>query len=73
VYGPNSKNLDFSVYKDIPVRERLHLQIRGEAFNLTNTPWFSQPDTGLQDPTFGVITSQFNSPRQIQLSLHLSF
>ena len=73
VYGPNSKNLDFSIYKDIPVKERLHLQIRGEAFNLTNTPWFAQPDMGLQDPAFGAITSQFNSPRQIQLSLHLSF
>jgi hypothetical protein len=73
VYGPNAKNLDFSIYKDLPVKERLHLQIRGEAFNLTNTPWFSQPDIGLQDPAFGAITSQFNSPRQIQLSLHLSF
>ena len=41
--------------------------------DLTNTPWFSQPDIGLQDPAFGAITSQFNSPRQIQLSLHLSF
>ena len=73
VYGPGEKNLDFSVYKDISFRERLHLQIRAEAFNLTNTPWFSNPDTNLQDPTFGAITTQFNSPRQIQISLHLSF
>jgi len=73
VYGPGEKNLDFSVYKDISVKERLHLQLRGEAFNLTNTPWFSNPDTNLQDPAFGAITTQFNSPRQVQISLHLSF
>jgi hypothetical protein len=73
VYGPGTENLDFSVYKDIAIREKLHLQVRAEAFNLTNTPWFSQPDLGLQDPAFGAITTQFNSPRQIQISLHLSF
>ncbi len=59
-------NLHFELYKDIPIREWLHLQMRGEAFNLTNTPEFSNPDTGLLDPSFGAITSQFNSPRQIQ-------
>ena len=73
VRGPGLQNLDFAVYKDVPVMERLHLQIRGEAFNLTNTPEFSNPDTNLQDPSFGAITSQFNSPRQVQVSLRLSF
>jgi Carboxypeptidase regulatory-like domain/TonB dependent receptor-like, beta-barrel len=71
--GPGLKNLDFAIYKDIAVHERLHLMIRGEAFNLTNTPEFANPDTNLQDPTFGAITSQFNQPRQIQLGLRLAF
>jgi hypothetical protein len=71
--GPGYKNLAFAIYKDVPIKERLHLQIRGEAFNLTNTPEFANPDTNLQDPTFGAITSQFNSPRQIQVSLRLAF
>ena len=71
--GPGLENLDFAVYKDLGITERFHLQIRGEAFNLTNTPEFANPDTNLQDPTFGAITSQFNSPRQVQVSLRLSF
>jgi carboxypeptidase family protein len=71
--GPGRASLDFSVYKDVALRERLHLQIRGEAFNLTNTPEFNNPDTNFQSPTFGAITSQFNQPRQVQVSLHLSF
>jgi hypothetical protein len=65
--------MDFPIYKDLPLKERLHLQIRGEAFNLTNTPEFQNPDTNFQSPTFGAITSQFNTPRQVQVSLHLSF
>ena len=71
--APGLENLDFALYKDVSIVERVHLQIRGEAFNLTNTPEFSNPDTNLQDPSFGAITSQFNSPRQIQVSLRLSF
>jgi hypothetical protein len=71
--GPGLENLDLAIYKDISIRERLHLTIRGEAFNLTNTPEFANPDTNLQDPTFGAITSQFNQPRQIQLGLRLAF
>jgi hypothetical protein len=71
--GPGRAVMDFAVYKDLPVKERLHLQVRGEAFNLTNTPEFQNPDTNFQSPTFGAITSQFNTPRQVQVSLHLSF
>ena len=41
--GPGRASLDFSSYKDLAFRERLHLQIRGEAFNLSNTPIFSSP------------------------------
>ncbi len=71
--GPSRAAMDLAIYKDLPFKERLHLQIRGEAFNLTNTPEFQNPDTNFQSPTFGAITSQFNTPRQIQVSLHLSF
>ena len=53
--GPGTHNLDFAPYKDLVFRERMHLQIRGEAFNLTNTPEFDNPDTNLQSPTFGHI------------------
>jgi len=71
--GPSRAVMDLAIYKDVPIKERLHLQIRGEAFNLTNTPEFNNPDTNFQSPTFGAITSQFNQPRQVQVSMRLSF
>ena len=56
VYGPGEENLDFSVYKDISIKERLRLQIRAEAFNLLNHPNFGQPTGNISDPQFGVST-----------------
>lgn len=73
VRGPGTHNLDFSLHKEIALSERVHLQMRGEAFNLTNTPEFDNPDTNLQSPTFGKILSQRNQPRQIQVSMRLAF
>jgi hypothetical protein len=73
VRGPGVENLDFAIYKDLQIAERYHLQIRGEAFNLANRVQFANPDTNLQDTTFGDILTQQNSPRQIQVSMRFSF
>jgi hypothetical protein len=35
-YGPGFADLDLSVFKNIPIKERLHLQIRAEMFNVFN-------------------------------------
>jgi hypothetical protein len=66
-------NFDFSVLKNTTIREPVQLQFRAEAFNLMNTPRFGTPGTTLGTGQFGVITSQANSPRQIQLGLKLIF
>lgn len=71
--NPGLKNLDVSITKQFAITERLRTELRGEAFNAFNTPAFSGPDTGVSDSTFGVITSQSNSPRQIQLALKILF
>jgi hypothetical protein len=73
VRGPGLRNLDFAIFKDVPIKERYHVQVRGEAFNLTNTPEFDNPATNLQSPTFGQILAQRNQPRQIQISLRFLF
>jgi len=42
--GPPQRRLDFSMFKEIPVRENLHLQFRAEVFNLLNVANFGQPN-----------------------------
>jgi hypothetical protein len=73
VREPGLVNFDFSVLKNTTIREPVQLQFRAEAFNLMNTPRFGTPGTTLGTGQFGVITSQANSPRQIQLGLKLIF
>ena len=69
----NAKLLDFSVFKSFRIVERMRAELRGEAFNLTNTPLFGNPGTVLNTPTFGVVTTQENSPRQVQAALKIVF
>ncbi len=67
------RNFDISLFKDFAVSERFRFQLRGEALNAFNTPRFGGPNTSVTSGSFGVITSQANSPRQIQLGLKLLF
>lgn len=71
--APGLYSTDFSLFKQFDAVERLKVQFRAEAFNIFNHPEFSSPDTGVTDTTFGQITSQANSPRQLQLALKLLF
>jgi hypothetical protein len=71
--GPGLVNFDFSLFKNFVVRERLRLQVRGEFFNLFNTPSFSNPGATLTALTFGVISSTSNNMRQSQLALKVIF
>ena len=65
--------IDFSVIKSFPIRERLNVTFRSEFFNLTNTPIFSAPQLAPTNSNFGLITNQANSPRRIQLALRIVF
>jgi hypothetical protein len=51
------------------------LEFRAEAFNATNTPVFSAPDTSLPDGPgyFGVVSSTANDSRELQLALKFYF
>jgi hypothetical protein len=46
-FGPPQRRLDFSLFKEFPVREQIRLQFRAEVFNLFNSPNFGQPNTGI--------------------------
>ncbi len=68
---------DVSVSKFFNIRERLRAQLRGEFFNIANTPHFGLPTAGGQvtfgSGAFGTVTRTFRPPRQIQLGLKLMF
>ena len=71
--SPGLNSTDLSLLKNIAAYDRLNVQFRAEFFNAFNHVQFGLPDTGVNDATFGQITSQNNSPRQIQFGLKLMF
>lgn len=71
---PRPMLLDASVFKTFPIHERLQLQFRLEAFNVTNTTWFGAPGTAIATSSFGVISpAEANDPRYMQAALRLTF
>jgi hypothetical protein len=67
-------NWDLSLFKNFHATERINVQFRAEALNAFNTPRFGNPaSSSVTSSSFGVITSQANSPRQIQFGLKLLF
>ena len=74
VRTPFYLNEDFSVFKNVRITEALALQIRGEAYNVLNRVVFSGPAANINNPaTFGIIGSQANTPRLIQLGAKIIF
>jgi hypothetical protein len=75
VYGPSYRHFDLSVFKDFSLAEKAMLQLRAEAFNLSNTPNFGLPGSTVGTATFGSITSLRTnaSPRQLQLAARITF
>ncbi|MCX6619636.1 MAG: TonB-dependent receptor [Acidobacteria bacterium] len=45
--GPSFHNLDFSLFKNFQVRERMRVQFRAEMFNIFNSPNFNLPNASL--------------------------
>jgi outer membrane receptor protein involved in Fe transport len=70
--GPAFKDVDFAIFKNTQVGERLNVQFRAEAFNLFNRVNLYNPNGNMGSPQFGQSTSAFPS-RQMQLSLRFIF
>jgi hypothetical protein len=89
LFGPHFRHFDFSLFKDVPLKESLKMQFRAEFYNLTNTPSYFVANNQNSDSTtnlvpaqgatpstaFGQIvrTSPNYTPRAIQLALKLLF
>ena len=84
--GPGLFNMDENIFRTFSFKEgRIKFQLRGEAFNLTNTPTFSNPNATFAAPTlnsdgsvksygnYSVITGTASTARQLQVGARLSF
>jgi hypothetical protein len=78
--GPGLSNLDFSVYKNSPVKrisESFNVQFRAEAFNILNHTNFASPidnstlfdQSGAPIAGAGLIDATSTTSRQIQFSI----
>jgi hypothetical protein len=70
--GPGRTNTDISIAKHFTIREGISVELKGDAFNLFNHTEFKNPDTSINDMTFGQISTTYD-PRILQLALHLRF
>ena len=76
--GPGVVNLDASLFRSFSVSPRMNLQFRAEAFNLTNTPHFANPNGNVNSSNFGkVLATQtadaLGRSREFRFGLHLNF
>ena len=79
--GPGFRNVNFSLFKDFQIYERLKIQLRAETFNLFNSSNPGNPNstlpTGLNfaNSNFGTITSAASgyTPRTLQLAGKINF
>jgi hypothetical protein len=73
IRAPYTDSLNTALMKNFKMRERFNLQVRGEAFNITNHPTYNAPSTNSSVlGSFGVITGATNN-RQMQVGVKASF
>jgi len=71
IRAPGTNTASLSLFKEFQLDEirGSHLEFRIEAFNAFNHPQFAAPDGSVNDGTFGLVTGQANSPRQVQVAV----
>lgn len=72
VRGPGYRTFDLMIGKQFPLREQVRLELRAEAFNLTNTPPLTNPNGSFGTPAFGTIPSALD-PRVFELVAKIHF
>jgi len=52
-FGPHARRADLSIFKNFELHEKMTLQFRAEAYNISNTPNFGPPNAGISGWTEG--------------------
>jgi hypothetical protein len=72
--GPGVVNMDMALFRAFRVSEEFELQFRAEAFNISNTPHFLNPNANASNPgTLMTITRAAQDQRNFRFGLRLSF
>jgi hypothetical protein len=59
--------------RSFTIRQKSKVEFRAEFFNLFNSPLFGLPEQVSGNAAFGVVSTQANTPRQVQLGLKAIF
>lgn len=62
VRGPGLQNADLMIGKTLRIAEQVNLELRAEAFNVSNTPPLNDPNGSFGSVAFGSITSAGKPP-----------
>jgi hypothetical protein len=76
--GPGVTNLDASLFRTFKLTAGTDLQFRAEAFNVTNTPHFANPNGNVNSSNFGKVLNintadAMGQSRQFRFGLRLGF
>jgi hypothetical protein len=71
--GPSQFRIDLALSKRFRFGGRYGFEVKGEGFNLTNTPSFFRGDIDINSTTFGRLTSVNVASRVVQLSARFDF
>jgi hypothetical protein len=72
VRGPGLQDVDIMIGKTFRITERVSFEFRAEAFNMTNTPAFGDPNGSFGSAAFGTITTAGN-PRDFEFAGKIHF
>jgi hypothetical protein len=71
--GPRLVNLDSTLSKQFQIRERLRLEVKAEAYNVSNSFRPTDPNVTVTSSAFGQSTNQANLGRSMQYTMRLIF
>jgi hypothetical protein len=83
-YGPGTKQIDYSVFKNFAITEHIKVQFRAEIFNIFNFTNYAGPANNLQGSNLGQVGATYDvafgapgigpgAPRNVQLALKVIF